>query len=234
MATNPTPGERPTIGSVVPLHGRRASASAGRGGRAARHGLDYTYAHYQPGMRPVQWTSTAPITLRVVDGGAPDGKQLVRDLCQQMHDLTGLTLDPGAPLPPGVDLDQLTDQTIAVAFMTLNELATFSHRHPTVLRGRSQGHCKTRINRRDGSYSSAFVAVLQQPPGVSAPTALRGLRHQMGHALGLGHARSAHQLMSASPALALSDFTAAEVWALQHLYRSRPTSPDQSQICTLI
>ena len=233
MAANPPAGQRSITGSVVPLHGRRAGAAAGSPGRAARHGLDYTYANYQQGLCPVQWTNTSPITVRVVDGGPADGRQVVRDLCRQLHDLTDLRIEPGAPLPTGAGLEHLDDQTIAVAFMTLNELAAFSHRHPMVLRDRASGHCKTRIDRRSGRYSGAFVAVLQAPSD-SAQKALRDLRHQLGHALGLGHARTRHQLMSVSPAPGLIDFAAADVWALHHLYRSRPTDEATQQlICTL-
>jgi hypothetical protein len=223
-------------GTVVAFRqpARRRTSQASRPAQTTRAGVDYLYAAHTLGRRPVGWNSQRPVDLRPVGEVAP---ALYHDLVQMGTELSrsiGLTLRVTEPLdvdfmprwPAGAVA--VPAQTIAVAALDLDGLGRVTGLHPDALRNLCSGHAMTATDPTDTYYDRAYVGVLTT--GTIADQA-RGLRHQVGHALGLAHCKSTQRLMHLMPNASVRTLTPAELGALRALHSVDQCDPTPSPMC---
>lgn len=157
-----------------------------------QYGIDYSFAQWLAGQ-PVRWRHSFPIIVRPT-GGDSNAARAVAAVTTELACITGIDLRAGAPLPGPLDPRSIPDQEIHVAFAgDLNGVGT-----PVLgLRPEQAGTGGARTSSDPRRYVSGFAVINYAACGAdpASDQAVAVLRHEMGHALGMGHASRRSQIM---------------------------------------
>lgn len=169
-----------------------------------QHGVDYTFAR-RHGLAPVRWRPGTVITVRLA--GQAVSRPAVRGAAEavdrvlaELRKLTGLNLQGGPPLAEPLDIRGVPDQEIHVAYLPTAQ--AIQVRQATGDRFPSGGAAPA----QDGAWYQRGWAIVatdltigsaspRSDPATLSVAGLAVLRHQLGHALGLGHAARHRVLM---------------------------------------
>jgi hypothetical protein len=157
------------------------------------YGIDYTFARLVGGS-PVRWPSGLPITVRITSPSVAGFDRALAIVVSELRELTRFDIAVGDPWPDYFQPGAVPEGEIHVSFLpdfALRGLSPASA-HPagigvTLLKG--TGRC----------YTQGFAAVNADLAGTGATgkPGLTVLRHELAHALGMGH--------SARPGLVMHD-----------------------------
>ncbi|MGA2826681.1 MAG: hypothetical protein ABSF03_11235 [Streptosporangiaceae bacterium] len=151
-----------------------------------QYGIDYTFLR-QHGSRPLRWRSDLPITVRIAGPHRPEQAAAVASVVAELAGLTGLSLGSGEPWP-ALARPEIPAQEVHVSFLPVLPAAALFR--PCT--GRTGlGGAMTSPGASHYTSGLAIVATgAARPPGEVVI-----LRHELAHALGLGHAARPNLLM---------------------------------------
>jgi hypothetical protein len=186
-----------------------------------QHGVDYTFARWY-GLTPVRWQLGTVITVRMTCGASslPSVKgpaDAVNAVVAELRQLTGLDLRAGPALERPIDIRRIPEHEIHVAYLPSAE---------------AQQVCQLAGDRRP---SGDAVSIQDRPwyqygwAIVDTDLAIESfavLRHQLGHALGLGHAASRQVLMHQRIPADLAGYSRGDRRGLALLGDARPVQHD--------
>jgi hypothetical protein len=178
-----------------------------------QYGYDYRFREFRAG-RPVRWQLDQPIIVRLCGPHRPEQAAAVTTVIAELAELTGLNLAVGEPWPRLVCPSAVLQHEIHVGFMAdLPPVPLF--RPCTGLTGVGGA-----VFRRGASFYTRGVAIValgaMRPRSREVVVAI--LRHQLAHALGLGHAGRRELLMGDPIPLGIADFGAGDRYGLRSLY----------------
>jgi hypothetical protein len=191
-----------------------------------QHGVDYTFARWH-GLVPVRWPPGSTICVRLASEAglriaARESVDAVDAVVTELRELTGLELRSGPPLGRPIDLHRITEQEIHVAYLP----STWARRTRQLAGDLPAGGAAPA---GDGAWYRRGWAIvdtdLAAEPALST-TGLAVLRHQLGHALGLGHAARSRVLMHQRIPVDLVRYSRADQYGLALLGGTRPASHD--------
>lgn len=189
LGTYPVP-ELHLVGAPIPGN-RRSPIQWQPTPPPLQYGIDYTFMH-RAGREPVRWPHSSAITVRITGPGTPDRHAALAFVVAELRTLTQLNLVTSEPAPAGLVPSAVPDGEIHVHYLDGSELARLPTRHgdPAGLGGASR--CTA-----DCCYVSGFAIINADVSGPDATTGhgLAILRHELAHALGLGHATRRSLLM---------------------------------------
>jgi hypothetical protein len=165
-----------------------------------QYGIDYSFLRHH-GTWPLRWRPDLPITVRVTGPHRPEQATATAAVVAELADLTGLDLRAGEPRPRGSALRAVPPQEIHVGYLAA--LPTVAAFRPCADRAGSGGAVAP-PGARHYTRGIALVAAgvtRSTPPGEAAV-----LRHELAHALGLGHAARPGLLMYHRISAATVDF----------------------------
>lgn len=156
-----------------------------------QYGIDYTFMH-RDGREPTRWPQSATITVRIAGTDDPDTHTALARVVAELRALTRLDLVTGDPAAASLVPSAVPHGEIHVGYLAARKLAG----SPT--QGADEaGIGGVALCDRGCCYVSGFAIVnigLTGPDAISEH-ALAILRHELGHALGLGHAARPSLLM---------------------------------------
>ena len=237
------------VGAGLPLGPRTPSRWQSR--PLPQHGIDYTIAGRR-GLTPVRWRPELGITVRLtrwaadsppavrgaadVIGAAPDTAEALERVVGELRALTGLELRVGQPLSRPIDLGRVPDQEIHVAYLPSAAVQEARGRGGDgIASGGALPAPDSAWYRRGWAIVDTDLAIgSASPPGeqsAGGPTALEAtglalLRHQLCHALGLGHAARRRVLMHPRIPLDLDGYSDGDRHGLALLGSTRPVPHD--------
>jgi hypothetical protein len=139
------------------------------------HGVDFTFARCR-GRHPVRWRPGLPITVRPAESAGWPPPAGLEEVVAELSLLTGLELRTAAAHPPAARAADVAPGSI-------------------VVRPAAAGEDCCELSAAHGdAYLDRGLCVLDPDPAAAH------LRHQLGHALGLGHALRAGAVMHPGPA----------------------------------
>jgi hypothetical protein len=155
-----------------------------------QYGIDYTFMHRE-GREPVRWRESV-ITVRITGPAASDRHAALAAAVAELRVLTKLNLVTGDPAPISLAPPAIPDGEIHVRYLAAVKLAD--------LHGRTGGHAGLGGALRCTAgccYVTGYAIINADLAGPDATTghALAILRHELAHALGLGHAARPTLLM---------------------------------------
>lgn len=172
------------VGAPVPPSARSPS-----GWRPAppplQYGLDYTFLHGRPGA-PVTWRPGQAVTIRITGAHTLGQAAAAAAVTAELATLTGMTLVHGEPRSTELDRGAVPDQEIHIAFQPPGDTAPPG---PA-----SAGYGGAVPAPGGGHYLSGFAVVSSGTRDPAEPD-FAALRHELAHALGLGHAARPSLLM---------------------------------------
>ena len=176
-----------------------------------QYGIDYTFLRSNDGQ-PVTWRSDQPITVRLCGPHDSEHADALAEVVAELAELTGLGLATGAARGRPLDPRTVPRQEIHAGF--LRALPAVPSLRPCAgrvgLGGATAG--------RDGfHYASGFAVVVgpaTEPPSLWELTVLR---HELAHAVGLGHAARPDLLMYHRISKITADFGRGDRRGLQLL-----------------
>jgi hypothetical protein len=206
-----------------------------------QHGLDYSFAH-RHGLAPVRWRSGTAIIIRLAsEVSLPPYVKTAVDaidaVVTELRGLTGLALQSGQPLPQPIDIRRVPEHEIHVAY-----LPSAAVRQVRRLAGDRVPSGDAVPTEGCAWYERGWAIVdtdltidVQPRPddlsvGTSAVCSAAGfalLRHQLCHALGLGHAARRQALMHHRIPLNLDGYSCGDRYGLAMLGDIGPV-PQQS------
>jgi hypothetical protein len=154
-----------------------------------QYGIDYTFLRHHDG-RPLRWRSDLPIIVRIAGPHQPEQAATAAAVVAELAGLTGLGLTVGESWPHPLALRAVSAQEIRVGFLA------------TLPPARSFRPCAGRVGLGGAvgapgmsHFTSGFALVATGITGPHPPSAIAILRHELAHALGLGHAARPDLLM---------------------------------------
>jgi hypothetical protein len=152
-------------------------------------GIDYTFLNGCRG-EPVTWLDQQPITVRIAGRHAAGQASAVAEVVAELAHLTGLPLRLGSPWPAEFDPGQVPSQEIHVGFLPAARVSGLMGFGGAVLtdtrRYYTSGYAAV--------YNTATHSVPGPVPGLASQVPAT-LRHELAHAIGLGHAARPSLLM---------------------------------------
>ena len=195
-----------------------------------QHGVDYIFARWH-GLVPVRWQPGTVISVRLASAadsppaarGSEDAVDAVDAVVAELRELTGLELRGGPPLGQPIDLRRIPEQEIHVAY--LPSAWAQRVRRPPVTGPPAAARCRPRTVPGTGAAGPSSTRIWRPSRALSA-TGLAVLRHQLGHALGLGHAARRRVLMHQRIPVDLDRYSRADQHGLALLGGTRPVPHD--------
>jgi hypothetical protein len=154
-----------------------------------QYGIDYTFLRHH-GAGPVRWQPDQPVTVRLCGPHEPEQVTALAAVVNELAGLTGLGLAAGEPWPRHSRPQAVPEQEIHVDF--LPALSAVPHFWPCAGRFGLGGALTARGM---SYYVSGFVILAASVIDPRSPLAVAALRHELAHALGLGHAARPDLLM---------------------------------------
>ncbi len=156
-----------------------------------QYGIDYTFMH-RAGREPVRWPDGSAITVRIAGLHNPDRHAALASVVAELRALTRLNLVPGEPALPRLGPSVVPGGEIHVRYLTASKLADLPGPHGDKAGLGGAARCPAGC-----CYVSGFAAINADLTGPDATTehALAVLRHELAHAIGLGHAARPSLLM---------------------------------------
>ena len=156
-----------------------------------QYGIDYTFTH-RAGREPVRWPHGSAITVRITRPAAPAMYAALAAVVAELRALTKLDLITGDPTPASLVPPEIPDKEIHVRYLTASKLAALAGQHGTHAGLGGTSRCPAGC-----CYITGFAFINADLAGPDATTehALAILRHELAHALGLGHAARPSSLM---------------------------------------
>lgn len=209
-----------------------------------QHGVDYTFAHRQ-GLVPVRWQPRTVIAVRmtseggslpIASGPADAAAEAVAAVVAELRELTGLELQGSQPLTRPIDIRRVPEHEIHVAYLPSAEARQVRRlagdRTPSG--GAVPAQDRPWYQRGWAIVDTDLTIGLTSPSGegsASSPAALSAsglavLRHQLGHALGLGHAACRRVLMHQRIPVDLDGYSRGDRHGLALLGGTRPVPQD--------
>jgi len=155
----------------------------------AQYGIDYTFLRRQGGQT-FRWRSDLPITVRIAGPHLRGQAATVDAVVAELAGLTGLTLSTGEPWPPAPALRAVPEQEIHVGFLAALPAASLF----TPCAGQA-GFGGALAAPGMSHYLRGVAAVTASLVSPRSRREAAVLRHQLAHALGLGHAARPSLLM---------------------------------------
>jgi Matrixin len=161
-----------------------------------QYGVDFSFAR-RCGPEPVRWRRGLPVTIRITgaDPADPDpsAAAALATVIAELRTLTGSDLMADRPRAGALNPDAVPDQEIHVGYLEGREMLALSGRKLDCA-----GLGGARLGGDTTSYAAGFAAVNTDLTGADATGAyaLAVLRHELAHALGLGHAGRRSLLMN--------------------------------------
>jgi hypothetical protein len=156
-----------------------------------QYGIDYVFTH-RTGREPVRWPHGSAITVRITRPATPDMHAAVTAVVAELRALTKLDLITGDPTPTSLVPPEIPDKEIHVRYLTASKLAGLAGQHGTHAGLGGASLCTAGCCYVTGF---AFINADLAGPDATAGHALAILRHELAHALGLGHAARPSSLM---------------------------------------
>jgi len=195
-----------------------------------QYGIDYTFM-YRAGLEPVRWPHSSPVTVRITGLNTPDRHAALAGAVAELRELTRLNLVTGESAPASLKPSAVPDGEIHVLYLTGSNLAGLPG-----LRGGHAGLGGASRCPAGCCYISGFAIINAHLAGPDATTAhaLAILRHELAHALGLGHAARRgllmhHQIAGSTTRYGRGDQHGLALLGPRPLSRSAagPARPDQ-------
>jgi ADP-ribose pyrophosphatase YjhB (NUDIX family) len=253
LGTYPVPALR-LVGSD-PAPGPRSPSRWRPGQPPPQYGIDYSFTRRR-GRTPVRWRSGAAITVRLTGLGSADpvlGDPVLADtvvaeteaVVRELRELTGLELRLGQQPGGLTDVRDVPDQEIHVAFLEsarvqqivcLGARPTGDPDRPRFADARP-GPDGLWYQRGWALIDAGLVAELAGRSGdqATSPAArITLLRHQLSHALGLGHAARPSLLMHRRIPVDLGGYGRGDRHGLARLGGTGPDSGNSPQPSPII
>jgi hypothetical protein len=177
-----------------------------------QYGIDYSFTR-RLGRTPVRWRPETDIIVRLADCPAQPFADAVTEVVGELRALTGLNLRTGQPAGALSDFGDVPEQEIHVA--CLQSAQALPVRQAGTLPGAGAWSAP------DGAwYRRGWAIVDVSLFACAAPTVI--LRHQLCHALGLGHAARPSLLMHQPVPAGLSGYGRGDRHGLALLGPARP------------
>jgi hypothetical protein len=154
-----------------------------------QYGIDYTFLRHH-GSRPLRWRPGLPVTVRITGRHRPEQDATVAAVVAELADLTGMSLSIGESCAQALDLRAVPAQEIHVGFLPALPAA------PAFRPCAGKAGFGGAVTARGMShYSSGLAIVATGVTSTQSPGEVAVLRHELAHALGLGHAARPNLLM---------------------------------------
>jgi hypothetical protein len=207
-----------------------------------QHGIDYTVAR-RCGLAPVRWRPRTDIAVRLTGldsegsdvGGAADATDMleaVQTVVAELRALTGLELRAAQPLEGPIDVRRVPEYEIHVAYLSSAAARRArGHAGDGIASGGALPMPGSAWYERGWAIVDTELAIGSASPphapsagrrGALSASALAVLRHQLCHALGLGHAIRRRTLMREQIPVDLDGYSRGDQYGLALLGSPRP------------
>lgn len=189
LGTYPVP-ELHLVGAPVP-HNPRSPSQWQPAPPPLQYGIDYTFTH-RIGREPVRWQPDSSITVRIAGTDSEDRRAALTGVVAELRALTRLDLVTGEPRSARLVPSSIPAGEIHVGYLAARTLSGPPARHGGQAGLGAAARCDAGC-----CYLRGFVIVNVDLTGLDAAAehALAILRHELAHALGLGHAARPSLLM---------------------------------------
>jgi hypothetical protein len=199
-------------------------------------GVEYDFLRFfRLDLSPIGWNREAGIDLVLV-GRHPTGLiPALEAVIAELRFATGLVLERGTSVLDKSVLTSAIRPLISIAFVASASVPDkLSLRSDVVVGSASCGLVQLTMDESQMHYVKAEI-VFCWSEEIATERLGRLLRHFLGHALGLGHAMTNRQLMSADPAMEIATYAAGDLKGFDTLYKTvrRPKWGGSAKLCEL-